>query len=62
MIRVPGRILLLCLLFMLFVAATDVLAERAAPAGQAMEKSGAGYRFERGGWKYVHLEGTPQEN
>ncbi len=23
--------------------------------------AGAGYRFERGGWTYVHLEGTPAE-
>jgi hypothetical protein len=25
------------------------------------ETSGPGYRFDRGGWKYVHLQGTPAE-
>lgn len=29
--------------------------------GSQASKSGAGYRFDKGGWKYVHLEGTPAE-
>ena len=36
-------------------------AKRIAPAATSEESSGAGYRFDRGGWKYVHLEGTPEE-
>lgn len=30
------------------------------PASQTTT-SGAGYRFDKGGWKYVHLEGSPAE-
>ena len=29
--------------------------------GAQTKTEGAGYRFERGGWTYVHLEGTPSE-
>ena len=40
---------------------TPSYAERiAAPPPRTMT-SGAGYRFDRSGWKYVHLEGTPAE-
>ena len=31
-----------------------------AHAAQAIS-AGAGYRFEKGGWTYVHLEGTPEQ-
>ncbi|MFY9751350.1 MAG: C45 family autoproteolytic acyltransferase/hydrolase [Candidatus Acidiferrales bacterium] len=40
------------------------LAESAALAGRSGSDDAAlakGYRFERGGWIYVHLEGTPHE-
>jgi Phospholipase B len=30
-------------------------------AGDSHVFEGAGYRFERGGWTYVHLEGSPKE-
>jgi hypothetical protein len=32
-----------------------------ARAGQSASSAGPGYRFEKGGWTYVHLEGTPEQ-
>ena len=62
MIRLAARSYCLCLLFMFLTSTSLMFAESSMPAaGQQTEKSGAGYRFERGGWKYVHLEGTPEE-
>ena len=41
---------------------TDAPAKRIAPSSVVQTNvSGAGYRFDRGGWKFVHLEGTPAE-
>jgi hypothetical protein len=44
------------------LAALAVLAATALAANAASSPQAApGYRFERGGWTYVHLEGTPAE-
>jgi len=68
MYRLLPRALFVCL-FSLF-AATVAFPQGAAgaPARQGTDplpkmQSGAqkGYRFERGGWTYVHLEGTPSQ-
>jgi hypothetical protein len=60
MVRQLSQAALLCLLCILF-AASPAWAKRIAAAAPATETSGPGYRFERGGWKYVHLEGTPEQ-
>ena len=44
-----------------FLFSSLVIAGCAAYATDSHVFSGAGYRFERGGWTYVHLEGTPSE-
>ncbi|MGA2808439.1 MAG: C45 family peptidase [Terracidiphilus sp.] len=49
------RALFLCLLFLLSFAAVS----HAAAAGS--QTGTPGYRFDRGGWTYVHLEGTPAQ-
>lgn len=49
-----------CIVVLLLVAAT-AQAKRVSPAVQTADTSGSGYRFDRGGWKFVHLEGTPAE-
>ena len=41
-------------------AATDVRSTRAASAGSDPRLAGA-YRFTRGGWTYVHLQGSPNQ-
>lgn len=49
---------------LLFVAALGSQARAAAKASRAAEvpsSSGSGYRFEAGGWTYVHLEGDPSQ-
>jgi hypothetical protein len=61
MIRLLPRVFLLCLLCLLLALASPVSAKRAAVPMPSTETSGAGYRFDRGGWKYVHLEGTPAQ-
>lgn len=45
----------------LLAACLFLLSAGSAASAKNPEKSGAGYRFERGGWTYVHLEGTPAE-
>jgi Phospholipase B len=57
------RLLTLCVLlpFLLIIAATAAhAADRLLSAKQA-DAATPGYRFERGGWTYVHLEGSPSE-
>ena len=49
------------LLVVLLSLATLARAKRITAATQAGSTSGAGYRFDRGGWKFVHLEGSPAE-
>jgi len=44
-------------LFSLFMAVVPAVPAHAAPSAT----SGAGYRFVKGGWIYVHLEGTPEQ-
>jgi hypothetical protein len=50
-----------------FLVSASVFGGRAAPAANPVAAadgrmtSGAGYRFERGGWTYVHLQGAPSE-
>ena len=61
MVRLLSRASFLGLLCILLTSATPVLARRAAHAESITQNSGAGYRFDRGGWKYVHLEGTPAQ-
>jgi len=52
-------------LFLLFLSAFVLLpaapARSAEPFAAAGFTSSPGYRFEKGGWTYVHLEGTPAE-
>lgn len=52
-----------CFAFVLAVSvcATLAQAKRITPGIQQAQASGAGYRFDRGGWMFVHLEGTPAE-
>ena len=61
MVRLLSRASFLCLLCILLTPARLALAKRTALAVPSSETSGAGYRFDRGGWKYVHLEGTPAQ-
>jgi hypothetical protein len=49
---------------LLFVVAQGSQARAAAKGSRAAEapsSSGSGYRFEAGGWTYVHLEGDPSQ-
>lgn len=50
------RLLLVCL-----VATAVALPACAAKAPKQSASAEPGYRFEKGGWTYVHLEGTPSE-
>ena len=62
MARLLPRAFYLCLFASLLASfSVTAHAKRIAPPLQASETSGAGYRFDRGGWKYVHLEGTPDQ-
>lgn len=59
MVRLLPRAVFVCLFSVLAAypaSAVDRLHHPEAQGG-----SQPGYRFERGGWTYVHLEGTPQE-
>jgi hypothetical protein len=69
MIRLHSRDFPVCLLgsFLLVVASGALASAGVAPQGAPdsqpkTEKTAShSYRFERGGWTYVHLEGTPSE-
>ncbi|MGC1421837.1 MAG: hypothetical protein WA815_05775, partial [Terracidiphilus sp.] len=61
MARSFPRAALLCLLCIFLAPVSPALAKRSALATPSTETSGPGYRFDRGGWKYVHLEGTPEQ-
>lgn len=61
MVRPLPRAAFLCLLCVFLAPVSPAYAKRIAPAAPATESSGRGYRFDRGGWKYVHLEGTPEQ-
>lgn len=54
--RLFPRLLFACLL--LHVAGVSVVYARGAQGNASVAP---GYRFERGGWTYVHLQGTPEQ-
>lgn len=60
--RVLSRTLSCCLLSLLggFAGSTARAAEP-VPSLSSQTDSSHGYRFEKGGWTYVHLEGTPSQ-
>jgi phospholipase B-like protein len=49
------------ILLVLFGLTTVTRAKRVTPTSPSPYTSGAGYRFDRGGWMFVHLEGSPSE-
>ena len=51
----------LAFLLLLCGFSTILQAKRVTAGAQPSNTSGAGYRFDRGGWMFVHLEGTPSE-
>ena len=59
MARPFSRTLFLCLLSL--AALSTVAAASGQPATSAPQHAGKGYRFQKGGWTYVHLEGTPAQ-
>src|SRR5262249_16991810 len=62
MIRVLPRVIVLPVVCQCLPAFINSLhAKRVIATGSQASSSGAGYRFDKGGWKYVHLEGTPSE-
>jgi hypothetical protein len=62
MLRPLGRALVVCLLSLVPFAVTSPARAAEAPAGQdAATSASLGYRLEKGGWTYVHLEGTPAQ-
>ncbi len=62
MLRLIKSVRSLCLLSTLAsVFPYYMQAKRITPPAVQADVSGAGYRFDRGGWKFVHLEGTPAE-
>ena len=61
MLRLLPRASLLILFCIVLSCAPPMLARRTAQESPAIQTSGAGYRFDRGGWKYVHLEGAPEQ-
>src|ERR1035438_8676493 len=62
MIRLFPRTLYSCLISLLAVAAATPLHAADPQAGLGPQSNAApGCRFERGGWTYVHLEGSPSQ-
>lgn len=57
MVSARVRVLAVCVLVLIGCA----LPACAAKAPKTVTSEGPAYRFERGGWTYVHLEGTPAE-
>src|SRR6185503_18395370 len=60
MLQCIPRVVSACLLVLLGIS-TITQAKRITTGPQVSETSGSGYRFNRGGWMFVHLEGTPAE-
>ena len=61
MARVLPRVFSILLICASAVPVLPANAKGAGGGGAPVNKSGPGYRFDRGGWKYVHLEGTPDQ-
>ena len=62
MVRLLPRVLSFCLLSLLGVFAVSEARATDSPAKFSSQADALpGYRFERGGWTYVHLEGTPAQ-
>jgi len=60
--RSVSRALCLCLLSFFALAALHTSHAVGLPSGQDItSKTLPGYRFESGGWTYVHLQGTPSQ-
>lgn len=59
MARTYAHRVLLCLFCL--AASLTVSISAAAAASPGRDDASKGYRFERGGWTYVHLEGSPAE-
>ena len=59
MVRLLPRTIVLCLLSLTAVGAASQAVSQSAPP--VRDDASKGYRFQRGGWTYVHLEGTPAQ-
>jgi Phospholipase B len=59
--RSHPRTFFVCLFSFLALAALPAFAVDRVHRPDTIAATDAGYRFERGGWIYVHLEGTPSE-
>jgi hypothetical protein len=62
MVSLLSRALVFCLFVLLPLASASPAWASGRPAGpEADSKAWPGYRFEKGGWTYVHLEGSPAQ-
>ena len=62
MLRLLPRVLSVCLLSCVAIAAASPARAAGWPSKPDSQTSALpGYRFERGGWTYVHLEGAPSQ-
>jgi hypothetical protein len=61
--RIASRIFTLSVLSIFSLSCAIAARASTAVAANATQTatSGAGYRFDKGGWKFVHLEGTPDQ-
>jgi len=55
----PHAVFSFALCLFLFGVSPALHAKRVGAPALQTTTSGAGYRFDKGGWKYVHLEGSP---
>jgi hypothetical protein len=62
MVRLLPRVLAFCVVSILAIAPGSAARAADSPAkASAQTDASPGYRFENGGWTYVHLEGTPSQ-
>jgi Phospholipase B len=61
MVRLRPRTISVCLYVVLALTAIPALAVDRLHRPDSSAGAEPGYRFDRGGWTYVHLEGTPAE-
>ncbi len=59
MVRLLPRTVVLCLLSLAAVGAFSATASQSAPP--VRDDASKGYRFQKSGWTFVHLEGTPAQ-